>query len=223
MSGTKAQRTEEERVLNIARAHSMKTFEDLYAEPPPYSPQPPASDSGTQDVSSRSLPKHEDLDFQSSPLEIPTPAECIAHLKLLHAFAKLRHEIGNYDGLFGISMETVDVNDIDTHTMAERIRDKRWSVFVTKAVARFEKWWDTLTGMSTWYAPIRTDDFETASDSLYAGKFHIIQHLDGDSDMYSPKVSTIWRWLREKLQLPLASTGRTHGVACLYAESKNLS
>jgi hypothetical protein len=193
MSGTKARRTEEERVLNIARAHSMRTFEDLYAEPPPYSPQSPpaASDSSTQDASSWSLPKHEELDFQSSPLEIPTPAECIAHLKLLHAFAKLRHEIGNHDGLFGISMETVDAKDMNTHTMAERIRDKRWSVFVTKAVARFEKWWDTLTGMSTWYAPIRTDDFETASESPYAGKFHIIQYLDRDSDMYSPEVSRI--------------------------------
>lgn len=157
----------------MAREQSMKKFEDLYAKPPPYSsrasPGNTAAIEGNAQVAGS--PKVEDMNFQTSPLEIPTPAECIAHLKLLHAFAKLRHTIGNCDDLYGISIETHDAE------LAERLREKRWSVFVTRAVARFEKWWENLSGAWTWYAPIRTENFETAGDSLYAGELCILHHI----------------------------------------------
>lgn len=205
MSDTKAQRTSEEKEMNTAREQSMKTFEDLYAEPPPYSSRP----SSTTAAPSRSVPTLKELNFQPSPLEIPTPAECIAHLKLLHTFAKLRHEVGNHEGLFGIRTVQVDAKrskdyanepstadgtpqfggaheqdagrpEVDNHGsesasvpdagLAERVRDKRWSVFVAKAVARFEKWWDLLQGRSIWYRPIRTDDFEAVDNDPYAGE-----------------------------------------------------
>jgi hypothetical protein len=201
MSGTKAQRTNEEKGINAARELSMKKFEDRYAEPPAYSSRP----SSSNEAPSRTVPNPEDLNFQPSPLEIPTPAECIAHLKLLHAFAKLRHEVGNHEGLFGISMgatgakrqtdghsgsngpnqsglaheQDATAAGINTHTLdtdassiaglAERIRGKRWAVFVTKAVARFEKWWELMQGQCNWYRPIRTDDFE-GEDVTHAGK-----------------------------------------------------
>jgi hypothetical protein len=192
MAARQAQRTGDEKGMNRVREQSMKTFEDLYAEPPPYTSQPPSphKSAPTVDVASaatRSLPATENLNFQPSPLEIPTPAECIAHLKLLHAFAKLRHDIGNHNGLFGITMSMdyePSTNDVDriggvredhaaraaldsplleahSAVFAERIREKRWHVFVTQAVARFEKWWDNLSGTSSWYRPIRKDDFET--------------------------------------------------------------
>jgi hypothetical protein len=179
MSVTKAERTEEEKVMNIARERSMKNFEDRYAEPPPYTSEPItlyATVPGTNahNAPSRSMPTSEDLNFQSSPLEIPTPAECIAHLKLLHAFAKLRHKVGNHDGLFGIKMETDThlprADSTDDEATAERVRDKRWSVYVTKAVARFEKWWDLLKGGSVWYRSISIADFDTAADDRYSGK-----------------------------------------------------
>jgi hypothetical protein len=109
MAARKAQRTGEEKGMNIARELSMKTFEDLYAEPPPYSSRPPSTEksafnTNAEGAHSRSLPTAGELNFQQSSLEIPTPAECIAHLKLLHAFAKLRNDVGNHDGLFGISI-----------------------------------------------------------------------------------------------------------------------
>jgi hypothetical protein len=179
MSGTKAARTNEEKVMNIAREKSMRKFEDNYAEPPPYTSEPIAlhtivPGTNASNTSPKSIPTSEDLNFQSSPLEIPTPAECIAHLKLLHAFAKLRHEVGNHDGLFGIKMDTYahtpGTNSTDDAATAERIRDKRWSVYVTKAVARFEKWWDLLNGGSVWYRSIRTEDFDTAAGDRYSGK-----------------------------------------------------
>jgi hypothetical protein len=229
MAARKAQRTGDEKGMNIVREQSMKMFEDLYAEPPPYSSRSPsahksASTSDATDVASRSLPTTEDLNFQPSPLEIPTPAECIAHLKLLHAFAKLRHDIGNHDGLFGITMGTSHgpppMNSVyntggaheddaakaavDSHApedynavFAERIRDKRWSVFVTQAVARFEKWWDTLSGTSTWYRPIRKDDFETNELGPHTvGRFPIMGKGfdDNPSTFCMPPLDVLMVW-----------------------------
>jgi len=201
MIGTKAQRTNEEKGINAARELSMKKFENRYAEPPAYTSRPSSSNA----TPSRTVPNAEDLNFQPSPLEIPTPAECIAHLKLLHAFARLRHGVGNHEGLFGISMGELDAkrqtngpsgsngttqsgvaheqdaagagadthkSDTDTGSsagLAERIRDKRWAVFVTKAVARFEKWWEIMQGRCNWYRPISTDDFE-GEDVTHASK-----------------------------------------------------
>ncbi|KAH8708552.1 hypothetical protein GQ44DRAFT_690888 [Phaeosphaeriaceae sp. PMI808] len=178
MTDKKAQRTLEERVMNSTRQRSMKTFEHHYAEPPPYSLQPPSTHASTSNldagVSSSCMPTIEELKFRPSPLDIPTPAQCIAHLKLLHAFANMRHDIGNCDGIFGISMgkvaaskgqQTATVHDED---VAERIREKRWSVFVTKAVTRFEEWWRLFSGSTTWHVPIRTSHFELQSSNSQA-------------------------------------------------------
>lgn len=186
--------------MNIAREQSMRTFEDLYSEPPPYSSRPPSTHATVCNVDGRdappeNLPSIGELNFQPSPLEIPTPAQCIAHLKLLHAFAKLRHEIGNHEGLFGVGIEANEVEKAsrdddkaaatDEASFGERIRDKRWSIFVTKAVARFEKWWDLLSGASTWCGPIRTNNFETDGDSRYIGKFRTITQFGSIYDIQS--------------------------------------
>jgi len=229
MADKKAIRTGEEKEMNLARQQSMKRFEDLYADPPPYSSQPPSAQASTSSVGAGSAPlpsvaATEELNFQPSPLEIPTPAECIAHLKLLHAFARLRRDIGNRDGLFGISMgkmgesgqvsnsngelsSTKDENKsgqqheqdaavavAGSHAqentaaadaaLAERIRDKRWTVFVAKAVARYERWWDQHANTSSeWsYPPIKKRDFEASTygclDDKPRSKFlHFLSHL----------------------------------------------
>lgn len=189
MSDTKARTTNEEKLMNEAREKSMSKLEDLYAEPPPYSSRPPSTDvtvtnGVAQDASPQSMPTFEELDFQPSPLELPTPAACIAHLKLLHSFARLRQEIGTREGLFGILTEPGDLDEAskektetaatDDTNFGERIRDKKWTVFVTKAVARFEKWWDLLSGASNWYSSIRTSHFEVQAGEMQASKLHVI-------------------------------------------------
>lgn len=203
--------TREEKSMNQVRQKSMKTFEDSYAEPPPYTSQPPSAAASFVNgpPPKSSVPAIEDLNFQRSPLEIPTPAECIAHLKLIHALAKLRHDVGNYEGLYGISMEKMDImtsngqdggpvlssglaqqpggihdengataaiaahapintTNVDA-ALAEQVRDKRWSIFVHKAVDRFEKWWETLPTTYTSYSAIfRTPITTSQFDSSYA-------------------------------------------------------
>ena len=165
--------------------------------PPPYSSQPSSTQASSSNLEAggEAPPLLENLDLQPSPLELPTAAECLVHLKLLHAFAKLRSDIGNEEGLFGIDLDKFedareDIQSKDAHqpdgvhregaikataaghelsgeekaeaTLKERIREKRWTVFVTKAVDRFEKWWDSLSlrGDRS-LLPLRTTEFET--------------------------------------------------------------
>lgn len=76
----------------------------------------------------------------------PTPDQCIAHLKLLEAFHQLREDVATTDGLFGISdsLDPVDEPGARNHPdILRRIREKRWAVYVARAAARFEKWWQT--------------------------------------------------------------------------------
>ncbi|KAH7371691.1 hypothetical protein BKA66DRAFT_590700 [Pyrenochaeta sp. MPI-SDFR-AT-0127] len=199
MTDRKAKRTLEEKAMNGRRQESMKRFEDVYTEPPPYSSRPSSIQSSTSsmtkgDFPGRCLPSIKELDFDPSPLELPTSAECITHLKLLHAFAQLRHNVGNHDGLYGISTGKAGderhqdqqngqqpggvhkAGTAEDHTsesksnpdaaLAERIRDKRWTIFVHKAVDRFEAWWNSLPATyphssSIWDSPFTTQDFET--------------------------------------------------------------
>lgn len=202
----------------MTRRESIRTVEDLYAEPPPNYSRTTSVQASIPGVTSEStsvaaLISIEELDFKPSPLELPTPAECITHLKLLHAFAKLRYDVGNHDGLFGIHAEKtdekVDTNwniddasrghdqqngndhkqketdeEIDTlaadHVgkanalLSDRIREKRWTVFVTKAVDRFEKWWSSIPNSEKhspkiWYSPIVMKDFDSMQDDSRLG------------------------------------------------------
>ncbi len=81
------------------------------------------------------------LDSGSS---LPTVDLCIAHLKLLTAFHQLREDVATYDGLFGIEDKSVNSADPETrNTLIAKCREKRWAIYVVRAVDRFERWWDT--------------------------------------------------------------------------------
>ena len=72
----------------------------------------------------------------------PSNDECIAHLKLLAAFANLREEVSETDGIFDLSDSLVDGYTAGSRDqMLIKIREKRWAVYVTRAVDRFQQWW----------------------------------------------------------------------------------
>lgn len=90
----------------------------------------------------------------------PTPELCLAHLKLLHVFDRLKRDIQGHDGLFGIydarvehSQALKDARDrpeaVQHKTRQKELtdmREKRWALYVARAVARYEQWWDALPG-----------------------------------------------------------------------------
>nr|POE65285.1 glycine-rich domain-containing protein 2 [Quercus suber] len=94
--------------------------------------------------------------------DVPTPDECVAHLKLLECFYRLKQKIGSSDGLFGIRNELAhdyaqDANRQDkTPELLSKLAEKRWAIYVTRAVDRF----------ATWSASIIPDPDPVTVDSL---------------------------------------------------------
>ena len=82
------------------------------------------------------------------PSSTPTADQCIAHLKLLEAFHQLRENVALTDGLFGIldafAPSSSTANERQRIELLTKIREKRWAVYVAKAVKRFERWWEAV-------------------------------------------------------------------------------
>lgn len=134
------------------------------------------------------------LDIRASQDGFPPPESCLAHLKLLEAFFALKAEAAYTDGAFGLfdsrapgSEESVAGNEQATRRRLEalaQIREKRWALFVARAVDRFEIWWTNLLtpmnksfGKGAGVARLRTADLPSidswsyfVDDSKFAAK-----------------------------------------------------
>ena len=88
------------------------------------------------------------LTITSSPRGVPQAAEGVAHLKLLECFYRLRQQIGSTDGLFGISNRILygvgGEEAVAKPELLAILAEKRWAVYVSRAVARFERWRDAI-------------------------------------------------------------------------------
>ncbi|KAK5135942.1 hypothetical protein LTR08_004400 [Meristemomyces frigidus] len=80
----------------------------------------------------------------------PSELQCIAHLKVLECFYRLRQSVGSTDGLFGIDNKVVTAANVSAHSDAEdgknlcKLAEKRWAVYVARAVDRFDAWLSKL-------------------------------------------------------------------------------
>lgn len=75
--------------------------------------------------------------------EFPASHQCIAHLKLLECFYRLRQKIGSSDGLFGIKDSAVTDGqppDSDAAVLLAKLAEKRWAIYVARAADRFGAW-----------------------------------------------------------------------------------
>ena len=130
-------------------------------------------------MSSQTQTPHSDQADQKStdrkstipPLRFPDPGnpaqttvsrdQCIAHLKFLAALADLRDTIASSDGLFGIFDSQVDEviskkdDERTRHKALAILRERRWMVYVARAVDRYTTWWErcvakTHQDITTW-------------------------------------------------------------------------
>ncbi|KAI1496854.1 hypothetical protein F5X99DRAFT_398843 [Biscogniauxia marginata] len=106
-----------------------------------------------------------ELSAAFSSLQLPTatgdvtPDTCLAHLRLLFAFQTLKEDIGYNDGLWQIfdtrvlpeqpdsnaqSAEKGQKLDDETAHELAKLREKRWALYVERAVDRYEAWWNTF-------------------------------------------------------------------------------
>ncbi len=82
------------------------------------------------------------LHLSEYPAALPTTDECLAHLKLLSAFQVLKEDVGYTDGLFGLwDARCEKVDEKDREKALASLHEKRWALYVTRAVDRFQDWW----------------------------------------------------------------------------------
>lgn len=97
-------------------------------------------------------------------------SKALIHLRLLFAFRKLRMQIGSQDGLWGIwddRLETHHLSPDEREQGLAKLKEKRWSIYLARAVHRYSAWWaamgpsplteqDTMAANSTKYATFTT-------------------------------------------------------------------
>ncbi|XHG07606.1 hypothetical protein AWENTII_010743 [Aspergillus wentii] len=130
--------------------------------------------------SSTSMPRNRDGGNNNTQGPV-TVEECVAHLRLLTAFAKLRHDISTSDRLFGIEdSEACEFTGKKRNLAKARIREKRWAVYVSKAVDRFISWWQNCI----------PDGFVDPASSLLSGQTGI----SWTADTLPPIGENSFRW-----------------------------
>lgn len=121
----------------------------------------------------------------------PCVETCLAHLKLLFAIQWMKEDVGFTDGLWGLwdahagpvglvprdatsEMRVVatepsvreEMQDKNRETLS-RIREKRWALFVARAVDRYEKWWRSLSAPVAAFC-LSEQDMKSPDSTAYA-------------------------------------------------------
>ncbi|KAK4462347.1 glycine-rich domain-containing protein 1 [Cladorrhinum samala] len=175
------------------------------ALPPTYS----AEHAGQPEMDSANLAAaFENLNLSSQPSN-PTIETCLAHLKLLFAIQSMKEDVGYTDGLFGLwdsragaldqlapagspgaDGKTAAVEDESHQEERQKIlaalsliREKRWALFVARAVDRYAAWWNTLPGR-----PLSEKDMDEV------GSAHFDQFPTTDATS-----ALDWTWTEERL------------------------
>lgn len=124
------------------------------------------------------------LHLTDEALDLPNAETCLAHLKLLYAFRVLREDVGYTDGLWGVADPEEDPKAPEVPpAVLSRLREKRWAVYLARAVDRYEAWWASLGGRE-----LTIGDMEVEGSAAY-GKFPFGGDGDGmvwDDNMLMP-------------------------------------
>jgi hypothetical protein len=80
---------------------------------------------------------------------MPTAPTLVAHLRLLHAFEALKSSIGYRNGLWSIydsraRKPRADGTLVEEMSVLVKLREKRWAVYLGRAVDRYVAWWESF-------------------------------------------------------------------------------
>ncbi|KAK3290359.1 uncharacterized protein B0H64DRAFT_368914 [Chaetomium fimeti] len=98
----------------------------------------------------------ENLYLTNSPSDT-SPETCLVHLKLLFAIQAMKEDVGYTDGLWGLWDSRAGPLEQSVQSVAEKmqddqlrilsqLREKRWALFVARAVERYKAWWRLFGG-----------------------------------------------------------------------------
>jgi hypothetical protein len=106
--------------------------------PPSYAINDPVDSAGPTEAELNAA--FASLNISSTPKDFPDADTCLAHLKLLSTFNTLKEDIGYTDGLFGLWDARCEMVENRDETLA-KMREKRWALYIARAVDRFQDWW----------------------------------------------------------------------------------
>lgn len=121
-----------------AKEKKVESMSESRRPTPP--PKYPTENAPVEDFSST----FRKLNIRQNNVRLPSNHECTVHLKFLNVLANLRKDISENDGLFGIHDFSADAFYAHKEKAITKIREKRWGVYVARAVDRFEAWFGTL-------------------------------------------------------------------------------
>lgn len=134
---------------------------------------PPSYDSTTQYETEELNAAFVSLHLSEYPSDLPIADECLAHLKLLFVFRTLKEDVGYTDGLFGLwDTRCGKVDEKDRVKTLASIREKRWALYVARAVDRFQDWWTKVLC----YNKSRLQWKEMLTDSAGFARFTEVQY-----------------------------------------------
>ncbi|RYP06041.1 hypothetical protein DL764_003404 [Monosporascus ibericus] len=158
--------------------------------PPAYTPVDNGTRHSDEPNNARLTPESvAELNSAFSSLNLPatvadiSPDSCIAHLKLLSAFQYLKEDVGYADGLWQLfdsrassprPRPRVHIGRSDEDARRARedraartlamLREKRWALYVARAVDRYETWWQSFSKDPLTEADMENDDQSRYSD-----------------------------------------------------------
>lgn len=146
---------------NEKAAVATDSFNDSASHPPP-SYQETARAQDDELCPSDITAGFSNLQLGTSTQNEPRPQECVAHLKLLECFYRLKQQVAGSDGQFGVSMDVVAQLDESAQVGGSKFEDKnnevlallaekRWQVYISRAVTRFSVWRDALEPTYDYY------------------------------------------------------------------------
>ncbi|CRK11061.1 hypothetical protein BN1708_010005 [Verticillium longisporum] len=121
------------------RAAATKPPADNTEVPPAYSAEP-RNDAAPSAIAVDLAPALGELNLSGTAAARPTPDACLAHLRLLFAFQVLKNEVGYTDGLW----EIWDERAKGSAQVLAALREKRWALYVARAVDRYGAWWQSF-------------------------------------------------------------------------------
>jgi len=157
-----------------------------------------------------------------------TNDECIAHLKLLACFADLRDKVATTDGLFNVYDREIDhfAGIQERNEAAALLREKRWAVYLTRAVDRYTTWLLNCVptdGMGLNHGVVTMDDLEARG--TFDGYPEWTSRIRWTEDMLPPLGQC--RAICERSGTPPRTDDINirchHGVARTHAQSTSLS
>jgi hypothetical protein len=148
---------------------------------------------------------------------LPTADQCLAHLKLLSAFHTLKEDTGYTDGLFNLwdaKCEMVSNRD----EMLAKMREKRWSLYIARAVERFEAWW--LQVLCRMEPSQRLESKQMVASRKEFVQFTKLGNLQiWNQDMLPP----LGKILPHRERGFIDKDRRSDGLACIHVEPPKLS